>query len=43
VLSEVHRPAPDLKVLGWLDAIDEDRVFISVASIAELRRHCPNE
>ncbi|MDP3692938.1 type II toxin-antitoxin system VapC family toxin [Bradyrhizobium sp.] len=38
VLSEVQRPAPDVKVLGWLDAADEDRVFISVASIAELRR-----
>ena len=38
VLSEVQRPAPDLKVIGWLDAVDEDRVFISVASIAELRR-----
>ena len=38
VLSEVQRPAPDLKVLGWLDAIDEDRTYISVASIAELRR-----
>ena len=38
VLSEVQRPAPDLKVLGWLDAVDEDRVFIGVASIAELRR-----
>jgi predicted nucleic acid-binding protein len=38
VLSEVRRPAPDLKVLGWLDTVDEDRVFISVASIAELRR-----
>jgi len=38
VLSEVQRPAPDLKVLGWLDAVDEDRTFISVASIAELRR-----
>jgi predicted nucleic acid-binding protein len=38
VLSEVQRPAPDLKVLGWLDTVDEDRVFISVASIAELRR-----
>jgi predicted nucleic acid-binding protein len=38
VVSEVQRPAPDLKVLGWLDAVDEDRVFISVASIAELRR-----
>ncbi|WP_426610831.1 type II toxin-antitoxin system VapC family toxin [Bradyrhizobium sp. McL0616] len=38
VLSEVQRPAPDPKVLVWLDSIDEDRAFISVASIAELRR-----
>lgn len=38
VLLEVRRPAPDPKVLAWLDAIDEDRPFISVASIAELRR-----
>jgi predicted nucleic acid-binding protein len=38
VLSEVRRPAPDPKVLAWLDMIDEDRTFISVASIAELRR-----
>jgi toxin FitB len=38
VLSEVRRPAPEPKVLVWLDTIDEDRTFISVASIAELRR-----
>ena len=38
VLSEVRRPAPDMNVLTWLDSVDEDRVFISVASIAELRR-----
>jgi predicted nucleic acid-binding protein len=38
VLSEVKRPAPDPKVLAWLDTVDEDRVFISVASLAELRR-----
>ncbi|WP_027575562.1 type II toxin-antitoxin system VapC family toxin [Bradyrhizobium sp. WSM1743] len=38
VLSEVQRPAPSPNVLAWLDAIDEDRAFISVASIAELRR-----
>jgi predicted nucleic acid-binding protein len=38
VLSEVRRPAPEPKVLAWLDAIDEDRAFISVASIAELKR-----
>ena len=38
VLSEVQRPLPSPKVLAWLDTIDEDRAFISVASIAELRR-----
>ncbi|ABE64888.1 Prevent-host-death protein (plasmid) [Nitrobacter hamburgensis X14] len=38
VLSEVRRSAPDPKVLAWLDTIDEDRAFISVASIAELKR-----
>jgi predicted nucleic acid-binding protein len=38
VLSEVQRPAPSPRVLAWLDTIDEDRAFISVASIAELRR-----
>ena len=38
VLSEMQRPTPHLKVVGWLDAVDEDRVFISVASIADLRR-----
>ena len=38
VLSEVQRPTPSTRVLTWLDTIDEDRAFISVASIAELRR-----
>jgi predicted nucleic acid-binding protein len=38
VLSEVRRPQPEVKVLAWLDAVDEDRVFISVASVGELRR-----
>ena len=38
VLSEVQRPAPSPRVLAWLNAVDEDRTFISVASIAELRR-----
>lgn len=38
VLSEVQRPVPSPKVLAWLDTVDEDRAFISVASIAELRR-----
>lgn len=38
VLSEIQRPVPSPKVVAWLDTIDEDRTFISVASIAELRR-----
>ena len=38
VLSEVRRPAPDLNVLRWLDTLDEDRAFLSVVTIAELRR-----
>ncbi|RVD51058.1 type II toxin-antitoxin system VapC family toxin, partial [Mesorhizobium sp. M7A.F.Ca.ET.027.03.2.1] len=38
VLSEVTRPAPDARVLNWLDRLDEDRSFISVVSIAEIRR-----
>jgi len=38
VLSEVTRPAPDTRVLEWLDRLDEDRSFISVVAIAEIRR-----
>lgn len=38
VLSEVTRPAPDARVVEWLDGLDEDRAFISVVSIAEIRR-----
>ena len=38
VLSEVTKPSPDTDVLGWLDRLDEDRTFISVVSIAEIRR-----
>lgn len=38
VLSEVTRPAPDARVLDWLEGLDEDRSFVSVVSIAEIRR-----
>jgi len=38
VLSEVRRPSPDIRVLSWLEELDEDRAFISVVSIAEIRR-----
>ncbi|WP_019171819.1 type II toxin-antitoxin system VapC family toxin [Pseudaminobacter salicylatoxidans] len=38
VLSEVTKPSPDTYVLEWLHRLDEDRTFISVVSIAEIRR-----
>lgn len=38
VLSEVQRPRPDPGVLAWLDAVDEDRIFLSVISIGEIAR-----
>jgi predicted nucleic acid-binding protein len=38
VLSEARRPRPDRGVLEWLDRLDEDRAFVSVVSLAEIRR-----
>lgn len=38
VLSEVTKPRLEGRVLQWLDGLDEDRCFISVVSIAEIRR-----
>ena len=38
VLSEVTRLVPEARVLEWLDGLDEDRTFISVISIADIRR-----
>ena len=38
VLAEATRTRPEARVLEWLEAVDEDRLFISVVSIAEIRR-----
>jgi predicted nucleic acid-binding protein len=38
VISEWVKPAPDSHVTRWLDEVDEDQVFLSVASLAEIRR-----
>ncbi len=38
VMSEWVRPQPDRNVISWLAEVDEDRVFISVISFAEIRR-----
>jgi predicted nucleic acid-binding protein len=37
VVSEWTKPRPDAGVVTWLAAADEDRVFISVVTLAELR------
>lgn len=38
VISEWVKPQPNPRVVAWLEQIDEDRVFLSVASLAEIRR-----
>ncbi|HEY6324068.1 MAG TPA: type II toxin-antitoxin system VapC family toxin [Thermoanaerobaculia bacterium] len=38
VVSEWVKPAPDPNVVRWLSEVDEDQVFLSVASLAEIRR-----
>jgi predicted nucleic acid-binding protein len=38
VISEWVKPKPHAGVIRWLAEADEDRVFISVISIAEVRR-----
>ena len=38
VISEWVKPKPHAGVIRWLAEADEDRVFISVISIAEIRR-----
>jgi predicted nucleic acid-binding protein len=37
VVSEWTKPCPNPGVVSWLAEVDEDRVFISVITIAELR------
>ena len=37
IVSEWTRPRPDPGVVTWLAEADEDRVFISVVTLAELR------
>lgn len=37
VVSEWVKPRPDPSVAGWLAQVDEDAVFLSVVTFAELR------
>ena len=38
VVAEWVKPRPEARVVSWLAEIDEDRVFLSVVSFAEIRR-----
>jgi predicted nucleic acid-binding protein len=37
VISEWVKPRPNLAVVEWLSTVDEDRAFLSVVTLAELR------
>jgi toxin FitB len=37
IVSEWVRPRPDVGVVRWLDEVDEDDIFVSVVSLAEIR------
>jgi len=38
ILSESTKPHPDEHVLNWLESVDEDRLFLSVVTLAEIQR-----
>ncbi|MGE0006970.1 MAG: type II toxin-antitoxin system VapC family toxin [Parvibaculaceae bacterium] len=37
IISEGARPRPDPSVMDWLASMDEEQMFLSVVSLAELR------
>jgi predicted nucleic acid-binding protein len=37
VVSELVKPQPDPIVVDWLEQLDEDRLYLSVVTLAELR------
>jgi predicted nucleic acid-binding protein len=38
VISEWVKPQPQPRVVAWLKQVDEEQVFLSVVSLAEIRR-----
>lgn len=38
VLSEMRKPKADQNVFAWLHATNEDRLFVSVVSVAEIQK-----
>ena len=37
VISEFTRRSPDKNVIGWMDGIDEEKLYLSVITIGELQ------
>jgi toxin FitB len=37
-ISEWVKPRPDPGIAGWLDEVDEDRTYLSVITLGELRK-----
>jgi predicted nucleic acid-binding protein len=38
VISELVRPRPDARVADWMDATDEESLFLSVLTLGEIRK-----
>jgi toxin FitB len=38
IVSELRRPKPDGAVLAWINACDEDALFISAVTLGEIQR-----
>ncbi len=38
VIAELAKPSPNLKVIHWLNEVPSDRLFLSVLTIAEIRK-----
>ena len=37
-LSEMFKPQPDAGVVDWVNAVDEERLFVSVLSLGEIQK-----
>jgi predicted nucleic acid-binding protein len=37
VVSEWTKPRPDMGLVAWLEGVDEEQLYLSVATVAELR------
>lgn len=38
IVSELVKPKPSVQVLSWLGSVEEDRLFLSVLTLGEIRK-----